>query len=775
VAQRAGRGSVQARIAVIAGLVSVALAIGCGGGPSDSAASGNQGSAAAAATPTATPTPSGSKNLASQAYVWKSVKIVDGGVMPGIVMHPTQAGLMYVRADVGGAYRWNASQKLWIPLLDFLGASDWSLTGVESIAVDPTDASRVYIVAGTFLTESYSSNAAVFISNDRGATFQRTNLPFKTDANGPGHMAGERLAVNPAKPSEIYLGTHLQGLWRSTDRGATWGQVTSFPITSSPDQLGVTWVRFDSQHPGTVYAAAYTGGLYRSTDSGATWRPIPGQPTSLPNGDTARPMRSALGPDGLLYVTYTNSADWGGINNGAVYRLDTSSGVWTNVTPRGPNGETRLWYGFCAVTADAQRSATVMVATWNRWSPGDTIYRSTDAGATWTSLSEYSARDGSLSPYVYQGGSEAYFGCWISTLEIDPLNSNHALYQAGNTIWATNDLTNLDARNTTHWTIGADGIEETVVMSLISPSSGAHLLSGVGDEGGFRHDDLAVSPPPFLNPLMVEASFLDFAGLLPSFIARVGILHYNQDQGGAYSVDGGSTWTPFPSNPPGLENSSFGNMIAVSADAAALVWAPGAAGPAFSRDRGATWTVSRGAPVKLRVVADRVTAETFYGYDGVTGTFYVSTDGGATFSVRATGVPQDSGGPGWSSAGQPRAVAGREGDLWLPLSSGLYHSTDSGASFAKISAMTECGAVGFGMPAEHGAYPAVYAVGTVGNVRGIFRSDDQGASWTRLNDDQHQYGPIGVIIGDPRIYGRVYLGTAGRGIVYGDIAAPAFW
>jgi len=77
--------------------------------------------------------------------------------------------------------------------------------------------------------------------------------------------------------------------------------------------------------------------------------------------------------------------------------------------------------------------------------------------------------------------------------------------------------------------------------------------------------------------------------------------------------------------------------------------------------------------------------------------------------------------------------------------------------------------VAFGKAAPGSTYPAVFLVGTVGGVTGVFRSDNAGGAWVRINDDAHQYGNAGdALAGDPRVYGRVYLGTNGRGILYAD-------
>jgi xyloglucan-specific exo-beta-1,4-glucanase len=68
-------------------------------------------------------------------------------------------------------------------------------------------------------------------------------------------------------------------------------------------------------------------------------------------------------------------------------------------------------------------------------------------------------------------------------------------------------------------------------------------------------------------------------------------------------------------------------------------------------------------------------------------------------------------------------------------------------------------------------YPALFAVGTRDQARAIYRSDDDGKIWLRVNDEQHEYGRrFRCIAADPRIFGRVHFGTDGRGILYGEPA-----
>ena len=72
-------------------------------------------------------------------------------------------------------------------------------------------------------------------------------------------------------------------------------------------------------------------------------------------------------------------------------------------------------------------------------------------------------------------------------------------------------------------------------------------------------------------------------------------------------------------------------------------------------------------------------------------------------------------------------------------------SVDGGATFTRLGNVEVADAIGFGRAPRRG-YPAIYALAQVDGIQGVFRSDDAGSSWVRINDDQHQFATAGATI-----------------------------
>ncbi|NIK71974.1 aryl-phospho-beta-D-glucosidase BglC (GH1 family) [Paenibacillus sp. BK720] len=735
----------------------------------------------------------------SQAYDWGRVKIVGGGLIPGIIFNEKEKDLIYARTDMGGAYRWDPTTKTWIQLLEWVSKEDWNLSGVESIATDPVDPNRVYIAAGTYSNDWVQTNGYILRSQDRGQTWEKTEMPFKFGGNMPGRTMGERLVIDPNDNRILYLGARNgNGLWKSEDYGATWHKVSSFtPVGDVEDgyggKVGPVWVTFDPSTGSAGHATQtiYVGladrqtSIYKSVDGGATWEPVAGQPKQgfLPHHGT-------LGSNGMLYITYNSElGPFEGGKSGSVWKLDTKTGEWTDISPGGA-GVTSNQYGGLAV--DAQHPDTLMVATLNNWWPDNQIHRSTDGGQTWKPFWQFTAYpkrdnrytiDYSISPWLDWGVqrdpetdpvTSPTLGWGIGDLEIDPFNSDRIMYGTGATLYGSEDMTNFDKGEKIRISVMANGIEENGILGLISPPSGAPLISAMGDLGGFRHEDLNTSPHTLRNPDLTVGTDLDYAETNPNLIVRVGhTLSMNpEDARMGVSTDNGITWTP-AANAWQAENGdrTDGGSVAVGANGHTIVWAPKPDGSAvrpvsFSTDLGKTWTASIGIPQGASVSSDRVNPDKFYGF--LDGTFYVSTDGGANFSSAASGLPNN-------LSGKFKAAPTAEGDIWLASSEGLFRSTDSGASFTKVNGVDEALSVGFGKEAPGKTYKTIYAALKVnGGKLGFYRSEDEGASWIRMNDDQHQFANVeATITGDGQVYGRVYIGTNGMGIVRGDIKQGA--
>lgn len=701
----------------------------------------------------------------AESYEWKNLKIGGAGFVTGIITNRSEQGLVYCRTDVGGAYRWESTGETWVPLLDWLSEEDRGYLGVESLATDETDPRNLYLLVGI---EYFSEGrTAILRSSDYGRTFDVVDVSgqFRVHGNGMGRQNGERLQVDPNNSDVLYAGSRDAGLFKSLDAGRTWYRLEALDVTTTPNGNGVCLVVVDRESvtegaSQTLFLgiSRYGENLYRSDDAGLSFQAIPGGP-----GATLMPQRAVLAGDGHLYVTYANGAGphphWieglgEPMNTGGIWKYDTNTGTWTEVTPTG------FATPFGGISVDPADPGHLVASTINTWLPqgegpsGDRFYVTWDGGDSWVDVVD---RGFELDPNgITWLENRDYSIHWTGSIELDPFDPRRVFVVSGNGIFTTSDI----EADTAVWAANVNGLEETVPLDLISLPGGP-VLSAIGDYDGFVHTDLEAYAP-IHRPQMGTTTGLAYAGLDPSIVIRCGDLLY-------ISSDGGSSWTQTATN-----NGKKGR-VAVSADGSVFLHSPESDGTAASRatyrsiDGGSNWSAVEGLELdNARPVADPVDPELFYLYDPKTGSFLRSEDGGVGFAPvnrLATG-----------GGSRMATVPGLEGHLWVPLGpSGLARTTDGGESFAILPQVEACQSVGTGLAAPDSDTPTVFIWGEIGGQQGVFRSVDQGETWVRINDDAHQYGGPGngsFVIGDNNVFGRVYMSTAGRGIVYGEGVEP---
>lgn len=678
------------------------------------------------------------------AQTFGNVALGGGGFVTGIISHKT-SGDVYCRTDVGGAYRWDAAISKWIPLLDWTSDDQTTYQGVEALALDPQNANNLYLLAGT----SYfnGGKTAILKSTDKGNTFSEVVVTsqFTAHGNGLGRSNGERLAVDPNNSNVLFCGTRSNGLWKSTNGGSSWTLAWN-GVTTTTNGNGICFVVFDpSSVSGGVTQTIYigvsrTGGnnIYKSTDGGTTFNAI--QPDN-----SFMPHRAVLSSDNsTLYVVMADGEGPSNGSNGRVYKLATATGTWTNITPNGNN------YPYGGVSVDPANKNRIIASTVNVWSNnqfcnnvwGDFIFLSTDGGSTWTSkLTCTSTLNtngiGWIAPYGIH---------WAGSIDFDPLNTARVRVMSGNGLFTCDDI-NASAPS---WKFDVKGMEETVVLDAIS-IPGGNFVSAVGDVFGASYSDIYAYPTKVHTPTVTSNNGIAYAANNINKVVRVTDKLY-------YSTDQGSTWTQAASTSGGY------GKVALSADGNTILHCPGGGSTTYySTDNGGSWTSTGVTNVQdAHPIADYVNTNKFYIYSPITGQLFVSTNKGVSFTPSASN-------PGQWGSGRARAVPDNEGNVWVALNGGgLKYTANNGTSWTTVANVTYCGAVGFGKIATGATYPTVYIWGTVGGVRGIFRSTDQGASWTRINDDAHEWGGPGngnFVIGDMNVFGRVYMSTVGRGLV----------
>jgi photosystem II stability/assembly factor-like uncharacterized protein len=266
--------------------------------------------------------------------VWKSTDygrtwnpIFDGEdtqSIGAIAVAPSDSNIIYVASGEGlhrpdlsigdGIYRSSDAGKTWT----HLGLRDSQQ--IPALAVDPTNPNRVFAAV---LGHPYGPNPerGIFRSEDGGSTW--TKVLYKDESTG-----GSDVVIDPKDPQVVYaslwgerLGpwedantydTSNGGLFKSTDGGTTWKQLTS----GLPDDLVQINVAIAASDPQRLYATVSTKteggyatdkglGVYRSDDAGASWQKITDDPRpamKIGGGDLPVPVVDPQNPD-VVYST----------------------------------------------------------------------------------------------------------------------------------------------------------------------------------------------------------------------------------------------------------------------------------------------------------------------------------------------------------------------------------------------------------------------------------------------------------------------------------------
>ena len=667
-------------------------------------------------------------------YRWNSVSIGGGGYVTGVYLHPLQQDLVYIRTDIGGFFRWNSVDKRWIPLTDHFGLTQRNYYGGEALALDPNNPNIVYIAAGKYTYKS-AGMGTIFKSTDRGQTWTKLNIDLPMGGNEDKRWLGERLVVNPLNSNVIFFGSRLNGLWQSSDAGATWVKVTSFSGKPTAG-IGIAGIVFNKRVTGLVYANAYGDGIYKSTNMGATWSKIAGSPSQV--------NRMALASNEVLYVTHSS-----GVSKYA-------NEVWSQIAPN--NAKT----GFNALAVEPNNPNHVLIVydQYSKVNDNCRVFQSTNGGATWQPQRR------TLNSQV-PWWPDWYFAAAASAIEFDPKIPGRVWLTDWFGIWQTD---NANAQPSV-WSNYEKGHEELVSFALASPPTGAPLLSGMADVDGFNHNNgLDAYPSAKLGgksgPRFQDTYSLAYSESAPSRMVRVGGNRWNNTHTGATSTDGGLTWAKFSSFP----DNTIPLRVAMSATNPNLFVAIASERqPIRTTNGGASWNRVLGLPNGPKgpwywgqpLAADKVNGNTFYYYKD--GKVYLSSNGGEFFRVVNSSLPSES----WSML---KTVPGVRGEVWVSLNwNGLYHSTNGSMTFAKITGVERAYLFAIGKPQTGSTIPALYLYGKItGLGEGIFRSLDNGKTWTSIGDPKK---PIGdepnVMEASSQQFGLIFIGTNGRGIYYG--------
>ena len=277
-----------------------------------------------------------------------------GGRVTDIAIDPRNPGLFYVGFGTGGLFKTSDNGTTFAPIFD-----KESTLSIGAIGLAPSDSDVIWVGTG----EATDRNSAgwghgVFRSTDGGANWQNVGLK-ESRAIG-------RLIVHPKNAETAYVAAsgHLwadggeRGLFKTTDAGKTWKPILQAAGTAAA-RTGCSDLVMDPANPEVLYASLYArqrtpwsfaygvtatngedaGGIFKSTNGGAAWKKLGG---GLP-GQTGRIGLAISASDPKVVMAIVQS-DEGGVTDlrdihskaGGVFRSEDAGETWTRMNDINP-------------------------------------------------------------------------------------------------------------------------------------------------------------------------------------------------------------------------------------------------------------------------------------------------------------------------------------------------------------------------------------------------------------------------------------------------------
>ena len=310
-----------------------------------------------------------------KALRWRNVGPFRGGRAVAVAGDPTRPLVFYVGSANGGVWKTANAGQTWRNITD--GRTD--IASVGAVTVAPSDPNVIYVGAGEAqLREDLTYGTGVYRSTDGGQTWQHLGL---TETHQVARIVVD--PANPDRAFVAAMGHAFgpnadRGVFRTADGGKTWKKVLFVD-----DSTGATDLSIDPTNPRILYAAMWKfqrtpwgmdagggrSGLWKSSDGGDTWKELTFNP-GIP--------KKTLGKIGVAVSPANPARIYASIeapdSTGGIFRSDDAGATW-QLTSGDQKLTIRPFY-YSAVTADPLDENTVYVMNLQ-------VNRSVDGGHTW--------------------------------------------------------------------------------------------------------------------------------------------------------------------------------------------------------------------------------------------------------------------------------------------------------------------------------------------------------------------------------------------------------